>query len=324
MHDAGCTAIFYGLESASDTILKSMKKGTTEKEMLRVLEITKEAGIQARGNFIFGDTQETPETAEYTLNWVEDHADLLTSTILTPIRVYPGSELYLRAVRSGRIPDTVQYIRDGCPLINPSEQMDDEAYQILFRDTVPPFTARFSRKKVLQSIEQLNEKIIPEPKSRRYLHTFSCQHCGKNIEEYIYMERLTFEREHYYQCPDCMQRHTFYPGVLMLQQYGSEIFSRLSEKDCAIWGAAGYIANDVYFNIAGFRDAEGLILLDRNPIIQKIGFHGKTVISPERLPELGVNKVYLFTEHNNTEAIKKELEGTPVKAIGLYEILLEE
>lgn len=58
-------------------------------EMLRVLEITKKAGIKARGNFIFGDTMEILETAEYTMNWVENHADLIEGPAFSPIRLYP-------------------------------------------------------------------------------------------------------------------------------------------------------------------------------------------------------------------------------------------
>lgn len=320
MHDAGCETVFYGLESANDTILKSMKKGTTEKEMLRVLEITKEAGISVRGTFIFGDTMETLETAEYTINWAEQHADLVENVNFAPIRLFPGAELYLRAVRSGRISDTVQFIRDGCPQINPSEQMDDETYQILVKERIPYFAARFKRKIVLQRRERLKEEIIPEPRKRRYLHTFSCQQCGKNIVEYLYPESMF---QYHTECPDCGRRYDLYPGIVMLQQYESEIFSRISQTGCAIWGA-GLGAQDVYCNIARFRDADGLILLDNNQWLQKVGFHGKTVISPELLPELRLNKVFIFAVNVSGAAIKKLLEGTTVRAVGLYEILFED
>lgn len=327
MHNAGCETVFYGLESANDTILKSMKKGTTEKEMLRVLEITKRAGIRIRGNFIFGDTMETLETAEYTLNWAEQHIDLMERVSSIPIRLYPGSELYSRAVRSGRISNTVQYIREGCPQINPSEQMDDETYNILFKKRIPYFDAyRYAytkRKLVLENRERLKEKIIPEPKERRYLHTFSCQQCGKNIVEYLYPESMFW---YHTECPNCGHQYVLRPGIVMLQQYESEIFSRISQNGCAIWGA-GRVAQDVYCNIAHFRDAEGLILLDSDQWIQKAGFHGKTVISPEHLPELRLNKMFLFVANDNVAAItaiQKLLEGTTVRAVGLYEILLED
>lgn len=321
MHDAGCETIFYGLESANDTILKSMKKGTTEEEMLRVLEITKKAGIDARGGFIFGDTMETLETAEYTMNWVERHVDLIQNVTLDPIRLYPGSELYVRAVRSGRIPDTVQYIRDGCPQMNPSEQMDDETYEILTRNRLPAFVARLRRKTVLQNRDQLNERIIPESKDRRYIHTFTCQQCGKDIVEYLYPEILYLY--HHAECINCGHRYSLRPGIALLQQYETEIFSQISKKGCAIWGAGG-AAHDVYCNNAGFRDAEGLTIVDRSQWIQKVGFHGKAVISPERLPGLNVNKVFCFVSNANYTEIKRRLEGTDVKAVGLYEILFED
>lgn len=320
MYDAGCKTIFYGLESANDTILKSMKKGTTEAEMLRVLEITKEAGIHARGSFIFGDTMETLETAEYTMNWVEKHADLIKDVKLGPIQLYPGAELYLRAVRSGRISDTVQHIREGCPRINSSEQMDDETYEILVRNKIPAFCARFNRKLALRDREQLNEKIIPDPKNKRYVHTFSCQQCGEEVVEYLYPESMHI---YHTECPNCGHRYTLRPGIVILQQYESEIFNQISKSGCAIWGLGGD-ANDVYYNNAGFRDAEGLILLDSSQWLQKTGFHGKTVISPERLPELRLNKIFCFLSFSNYAEIKRLLKGTPVKTVMLYDILLED
>lgn len=320
MRDAGCKTILYGLESASDTILKSMKKGTTEQEMLRVLKITKEAGLEARGNFIFGDTMETLETAEYTMNWVENHTDLINDISMFPITLYPGSELYLRAVRSGKISDPVQHIRDGCPLVNSSEKMDDETYQILVGKKMPSLAARLRRKIVLQSKERLKENIIPKPEDGYYIYTICCQHCGKRIEEYLKPQSLN---QYNMVCPHCGHRHALHPGIVMLQQYEAEVFDRISKNGCAMW-ALGPFAHDIYHNIARFRDAEGLVLMDDSRSVQKIGFYGKKVISPERLQEFGVNKVICCAGTLVLLAIKRRLEGTGVRAIGYYEILLED
>lgn len=89
---------------------------------------------------------------------------------------------------------------------------------------------------------------------------------------------------------------------------------------CAIWGTGG-AAHDVYYNIASFRDAEGLILLQWK---QKTGFHRKTVLSPERLQELNVNKVFCLVANTNFAEIKKRLEEIAVRAVWIYEILLED
>ena len=72
--------------------------------LMIAIKITKEAGLITRGAFIFGDTQETLETAEYTMRWVEDHCDLLETAPFQPIVLYPGSELYERAVNSKKNP----------------------------------------------------------------------------------------------------------------------------------------------------------------------------------------------------------------------------
>ena len=320
MRDSGCETIFYGLESANDTILKSMKKGTTEKEMLRVLEITKKAGIGIRGTFIFGDTLETLETAEYTMNWAEKHADLMENVAFKPIIVYPGSELYLRAVRSGKISDTVQFIRDGCPEINPSEQMDDETYQVLISEKIPSFAARLRRKIVLQNKEYLKESIIPKPKERCYLYTFCCKKCGKSVVEHLNPENMVV---YHMECPHCGHQYVLHPSIVMFQQYEDEIFSRISRNGCAIWGL-GRVAHDVYCNIAQFRDADGLILIDSDKFKQKAGFYGKTVISPERLSELKVNKVICCATSLTLVAIKNILRGSNVRVVGIYEILLED
>lgn len=320
MRDSGCEVIFYGLESASDTILESMKKGTTEKEMLRVLQITKQAGISVQGNFIFGDTMETPETAEYTMNWAERHADLLEEANFTPIRLYPGSALYSRAVRSGRIPDTVQHIRDGCLEMNISEQMDDEAYQLLIGERIHSVAARFRRKTCLQKRERLKETIVPEPEHGWYLHSFCCEECGTDV-----VERLSPEGMFVYhtECPRCGRSYVLHPGVLILQQYEEKIFGKLSEKGCAMW-AMSREARDVYCNVTRFRDAEGLVLVDISPVKQKAGFYGKPVISPERLLELEVNKVICCGADRIIVPIKEFLRDTNIKVVGIYELLLED
>ena len=42
------------------------------------------------------------------------------------IIAFPGSALYKRACASGVIPDPVQFLKDGCPIVNVSAMSDDE------------------------------------------------------------------------------------------------------------------------------------------------------------------------------------------------------
>ncbi len=323
MYDAGCVGVCYGLESADDSILASMKKtGVTQKEMIRVLEITKEAGLMVRGGFIFGDTMETMETAEYTMNWMEEHIDLLENVSISPIVLYPGSELYKRAVESKKIPDTVQFIREHCPLVNSSERMDDETYQVLVNEKVPAFAARYRTKTALWHREKFKERITPEQRGRRYRHDFSCEKCGFDIVEYIHPTGMF---QHHTQCPHCGKRYDLFPGLVMLQQYEKSFSELLHRKGCVIWGM-GESAQDVYYNNAYFRNSEELSLIDSNPDKQKAGFHGKKVMAPSILSEIECETILCFTGTINYQSIYKIVENANknmVKVIWLYDILLE-
>lgn len=323
MQEAGCVTVFYGLESANDLILKSMKKGTTQKEMLRVLEITKEAGLITRGSFIFGDTLETLETAESTMNWVEEHIDLLETVTFNPIRVYPGSELYNRAVKEKRIPNTVEYIREHCPLVNPSEQMDEETYQKLVYEKIPAFAARYRREITRRKKDCLNENIVPNQSDGYYRHTYQCDKCGKEMVEYIYPMVSMFQ--HRTHCNFCGKQYELFPGVLLLQQYEQEFSKMLQEEKFAIWGM-GETTQDYYHNNLSFQQLQSLILIDSNLTRQKIGFHGKRVVSPDEALASGCDKVLCCTSIENYYAICKYLKKNCTyqpEVVWLYEALLK-
>lgn len=323
MQEAGCVTVFYGLESANDLILKSMRKGTTQEEMLRVLEITKEAGLITRGSFIFGDTQETLETAESTMKWVEEHIDLLETVTFNPIRVYPGSELYNRAVEERRIPDTIEYIREHCPLVNPSEQMDEETYQELVYEKIPAFAARYRRKITIKKKDYLNETIAPEQSEGYYRHTYQCEKCGKEMVEYIYPMVSMFQ--HRTHCSSCGEQYELFPGVLLLQQYEQEFSKMLREEKCAVWGI-GETTQDYYHNNLTFQELQDLVLIDSNLSRQKIGFHGKRVVSPDEAFAFGCDKILCCTSLENYYAICKDLKKNYIhqpKIVWLYEALLK-
>ena len=124
LKNSGCLYISYGLESADNTVLKSMRKNITIEQIERALSICKEEDMNAMGTFIFGDLAETTETMNRTLDWWKAHPEYTIE--LNFIRVYPGSHLYQVACKNGKIKDKVQFIKDGCPLINISKMTDEE------------------------------------------------------------------------------------------------------------------------------------------------------------------------------------------------------
>ena len=125
LKDSGIAEIFLGLESADETVLASMRKGTSVELMLKVLRDLKAARINANGLFIFGDTVENHQTIQNTLDFIRRHRDLFFSLGLGMIRLFPGAPLYDRAVSESRI-DPFPHIVNHCPPTNISQLGDDE------------------------------------------------------------------------------------------------------------------------------------------------------------------------------------------------------
>ncbi len=62
MKESGCKEIIYGIESYSQKILNNLQKGTTVKQNLHAMKLTKKAGIQTKTGIIVGNPGETWET----------------------------------------------------------------------------------------------------------------------------------------------------------------------------------------------------------------------------------------------------------------------
>lgn len=277
MRKAGCLAVYYGLESASNEILKSMRKQTTQEEMLRVLNITREANMMSLGGFIFGDTLESVETARYTMDWATEHANLIANIDLHPIILFPGSELYNKAVASGKIADTVKFIADYCPPMNVSERMDDDTYLRLVYQELPERLAQILYNNEINHTRELGADIAPDLKNKVYSLTFSCKNCGHKINKSISSSDVYTK---IIQCDDCGTPYDFNPFLMLLQKYEKEISEFLSARKCVLWGMA-HRTQLLYYSNEYFRQTNDITLLDRNPIFQAHGFHGKAVIAPE-------------------------------------------
>lgn len=130
LKDSGNYIMGCGVESASDTILKSMKKHTTVAMIERILPMIKAAGIIPVSNFILGDPAETAETVRETMNWWRNHSDY--DFIMNPLTPYPGTEIYKYSLENKIITDKLEFLEKGCPPVNMSREMNDFEYQRIF------------------------------------------------------------------------------------------------------------------------------------------------------------------------------------------------
>ena len=102
MNRAGCDWVLFGVESADEGILKTIRKGITPDEVRRGVKIAAEAGINVFNSFIFGLPGESRDTALKSLAFGDElyhkYGAKYGFHMLSPL---PGTELYERAKEYG-------------------------------------------------------------------------------------------------------------------------------------------------------------------------------------------------------------------------------
>ena len=95
MRAAGCTRVFFGIESGDQEVLRQMHKGITPAQSLDAVRACVEAGVKAAGFFMVGDLGETGESLVSSINFssLELPLDYVSYTIAYPL---PGTRFYER------------------------------------------------------------------------------------------------------------------------------------------------------------------------------------------------------------------------------------
>lgn len=102
MERAGFVGMGITLESASDPVLKGLRKGFTSREVYRAAEIVKQHRIPCAWLFMLGGPGETEETVKETLRFAEKYIRPQDVAVFNMgIRIYPGTELESIARKQG-------------------------------------------------------------------------------------------------------------------------------------------------------------------------------------------------------------------------------
>lgn len=94
MREAGCVFLCYGVESASDFVLKKMNKYYNSSDAERVIRSTHEAGIFTAVNIIVGFPGETKDDFNKTINFVEKNRNYISElTNISSFVLMPDSKV---------------------------------------------------------------------------------------------------------------------------------------------------------------------------------------------------------------------------------------
>ena len=114
MKRAGFNSLMVSPESASETMLRSYRKGFGVDEVARAAETVRASGLASAWFFMLGGPGETAETVDETMRFIETHLRSRNCLVIvmTGVRILPGSELAREAFESG-------YLAPGTDLAQP-------------------------------------------------------------------------------------------------------------------------------------------------------------------------------------------------------------
>ena len=100
---SGCYCISFGVESASETVLKAIRKKTTPEQIARAFKVTKQMGLKTKMLLMVGNPGENDNTVNDTVRMIERVRPDFVS--VSEAMVFPGTELYELAKQKGLVKD---------------------------------------------------------------------------------------------------------------------------------------------------------------------------------------------------------------------------
>ncbi len=273
---SGCEVMSFGLESADNRILESMRKKTTIEMAEQALKLVYDANIAMEGAFLFGDIEETRETANNTLQWWKDHAEY--RIVLNVVTIYPGTFLYENAIERGLIKDRVAFLRNSCPQVNVSK-LDDGEYAVMLREIMEaPF-------KYTRQLSDVTARVVDFDTGRMEIEA-RCTACdGMNS----WNDTRAFSAS-WLACSHCNQKYNLVLPDEAVQTIDANVRQLLRARcRLAVWGVNYHVAN-LFQRSPALRGAR-VYPIDISEGKRKMDLYGRKVHPPEIIEMEGIDAV---------------------------------
>ena len=124
MKDAGCIAVWMGVESGSEAVLNAMNKSIKLEQTRQAYKTAHDVGLMTIANVVLGFPGETEQTAKQTIRFVQQlNPEDVGFYLATP---YPGTPMYDQVVKNGwlRVTDFDKYDTAGPIFETPTMSME--------------------------------------------------------------------------------------------------------------------------------------------------------------------------------------------------------
>lgn len=182
LKDSNILILGLGVESLSDVVLTSMKKGITKAQIEQAYELCDKVGVRAGGNIIIGDIAETEDTIKESVDWWKQHPEYDIN--MRYLIAVPDSQIWKYALANGLIVDKLKFMRDRFPVINLTRIGDKRFNKIESEILKDDFTLKYLLKGDVISSEKTGEFYNNKP---IYRFVVKCPICSI-VSEYTYTQ----------------------------------------------------------------------------------------------------------------------------------------
>ncbi len=180
MRDAGCGAVFIGLESISENNLSCMDKGINRRhDYIMDIQKIQSYGMLVHGSFILGYDFDTNESFDELIEFV--NKGKLLSPMINILTPFPGTKLYDRLEQEGRIlhKDWSRYDSKNVvfrPALLSSEELM-EGYRKVLRG-IYSFDIIYEKLKYYWDIDFWKDANVKDPVKMKYRILFAIRLCS--------------------------------------------------------------------------------------------------------------------------------------------------